>query len=216
MKKTFLLVLALTFSAFCADAAFIYPGSYCTDKARLAACLATAETVSQRFLVTALIALADKTPATFAEFCSMMDEVGKKVNFSSEAARSRTVTLYKKQLVLRRTNLNRFFADALSFAAQNPCRFDIFFYDGNALARKNLTPIQRYNAIIRNLIKYNYSPNHTKKFVTSLIELAVGLENIDVKADLNKLNRLFSAKLAADPTAWTPVVQLIRTALSTY
>ena len=45
---------------------------------------------------------------------------------------------------------------------------------------------------------------------------SASIDEKTVKADLKKLNRLFSPKLLKDKAAWEPVIAMIRTALDTY
>ena len=214
MKKT-ICFFAFVFAVCCAEAAFIHPGSNCTDKPRLAASMATAETPTQKLIITVLMELADKTPETFKEFCTMVDTAASGIKFPDEATRSRIANQYKKQFVLRAGKLNKFYADAIEFAVTNSSSFDIYFCTDNG-ASKLLTPIQRYQTILKYLLKYDYKPAAAKNFIRTFLLLAGTLNDIDVKGDLIRLNRHFSLKLAEDQTAWTPVVQMIRTAMSTY
>ncbi len=75
---------------------------------------------------------------------------------------------------------------------------------------------ERYQLTKQVLIGRKMRHNDAMKAVTQFMELAPFMDEAEVKADLKKLNRLYSPLLIEDKTAWEPVVAMIRTALETY
>ena len=213
MKKILIFTLFAGLISVLTAADFKHPGFSCTDKNKIAAALVNADTPARRCSVLILQRLAEKAPENFNDLCKIIDEVTADANFGSELARSRYRMILKKQFALHREQCEVMRKDAIEFCIQNPSEHDAYYF---VRVKDLFTIAQRYAGIKSCLLKYNYQPQFTLTLIEQLVELGIDLENVDVKADLDKLNKKFSLKLVRDKAAWTPVVQNIRTALSTF
>ena len=213
MKKIVIFTLFAGLCSMMAAADFKHPGFSCSDKNKIAAALANADTPIRRCSVLIVQRLTEKAPEDFTELCKIVDEVTANADFSSETARTRYRMILKKQFPLYREQCKALQRDAIEFCIQNPSEHDAHYF---VRIKDLFTTAQRYAGIKSCLLKYNYQPQFTLTLIERLVELGIDLENVDVKADLDKLNKKFSLKLVRDKAAWTPVVQNIRTALSTF
>ena len=69
---------------------------------------------------------------------------------------------------------------------------------------------------MRCLLNNDLAPDRALQLITALVAAAESANVDAVKADLAKLNRRYSLRLVENKTAWTPVVQAIRTAMETF
>lgn len=83
-------------------------------------------------------------------------------------------------------------------------------------SRLGLDDEEIYTQTLKVLTECDLSAKRAMLAVENLTKAAASIDEKTVKADLKKLNRLFSPKLLKDKTAWEPVVAMIRTALDTY
>ena len=213
MKKILIFTLFAGLFSVLAAADFKHPGFSCTDKNKISAALVNADTPIRRCSVLILQRLTEKAPENFNDLCKIVDEVTADANFGSEPARSRYRMILKKQFPLYREQCKVLQKDAIEFCIQNPSEHDVHYF---VRIKDLFTAAQRYAGIKSCLQQYNYNPQLTLTLIEQLVELGIELENVDVKADLDKFNKKFSLKLVRDKAAWTPVVQNIRTALSTF
>lgn len=214
MKKFFALILFVSLFTAARAADYKFPGFSCVDKGKIAEALSRADTTSRRATMLILQQLADRqTPVTFAELCRIIDDVTAQFEYSSDATRNNYRVLFKKQVALLREQCTDLRKDAIAFCNQNPSAFDVYYF----IHIKDLfTPVQRYAGIKQCLMKYDYKPADTLCMFEQLVGIGIDLEGIDIKGDLSKLNRRFSLRLVRDKTAWTPVVQSVRTAISAF
>ncbi len=83
-------------------------------------------------------------------------------------------------------------------------------------SRLGLDNDEIYTQTLKVLTECNLSAKRAMLAVENLTKAAASIDEKTVKADLKKLNRLFSPKLLKDKAAWEPVIAMIRTALDTY
>ena len=213
MKKILIFTLFAGLFSVLTAAEFKHPGFSCEDKNKITEALANADTPHRRTSMLILQKLAESTPQTFADFSKLVDDITAGVEFGSSQKQAKYRIVFKKQYVLFRDQCEPLRKDMIDFCIQNPSNFDAHVF---MRLEKYLTAEQRYAGLRDCLMRYNYAPGITLNIVEQLVESGIGLENVGVKADLDKLNKKFSLKLVRDKAAWTPVVQNIRTALSTF
>ncbi len=215
MKKIFTLTLLAgflaSFSAF-ADT-YKFPGYDCTDKAAIAKQVPLAKSLNDQIHILAIQKLVNNPPTTYADICKAVDEVVDIVCPTPEV-KSYYSTRFKKQIVFCTKAYFKFKKDAFEFCKSNPCSYDAYYFRSYT----ELSDTVRYRGLIACLLKYDtvYGARDVTKFLQETIAIAINLTDVDVKGDLIKLNRKYSLKLIKDKETWTPVVQMIRTALSTY
>lgn len=210
MKKIFaLLFLSISAVTFAAD--YTFPGWKCTDEAKLAEAYTAADKY-QKIPVVILQNLAKTPPNTYAELCAIVD---KAVDASEITTKDYHKILYKKQFPYCR---NEFVVEAWEYCKKNPSSYD-FYYVAYKAKQLNFTDLQVY-AYMRDYLLQN-SPNATlaRQAIDALLNAAVmvdGTDGINVKSDLQRLNRKFSKNLLDNKAAWEPVIAKLRTTLETY
>lgn len=216
MKKIFTLILFAAFLSMAVAEEFKHPGLSCTDKDKLSSALAAADSPWNRGSILILQKLAETPVADFKGLCNTIDSVIANVKFTSEDNKKDWLRIYKKQFPLFNENCFNTRKDAARFCIENPCSYDYYYYT-HQKADDFLSKEQQYAGLIHCLMKYNdYTPQQVLSMITCLVEAGIELPDMDIKVDLVKLNRKFSLRLVDDKAAWTPVVQNIRTALSTF
>lgn len=211
MKKFFaLLFLSISAVIFAAD--YTFPGWKCTDKAKITAAIAAAPDDWAKLRDTILLQLAETPPNTYAELCAIVD---KTIDASDVKTKDYYKIQYKKQFPFCR---NEFIAEAWEFCKKNPSDYD-FYYVAYRTKQLNFTDLQVY-AYMRDYLFKN-SPNATlaRQAIDALLNAAVmvdGTDGINVKSDLQRLNRKFSKNLLDNKAAWEPVIAKLRTTLETY
>ena len=211
MKKFFaLLFLSISAVTFAAD--YTFPGWKCTDKAKITAAIAAAPDDWAKLRDTILLQLAETPPNTYAELCAIVD---KTIDASDVKTKDYYKIQYKKQFPFCR---NEFIAEAWEFCKKNPSDYD-FYYVAYQTKQLNFTDLQVY-AYMRDYLFKN-SPNATlaRQAIDALLNAAVmvdGTDGINVKSDLQRLNRKFSKNLLDNKAAWEPVIAKLRTTLETY
>ena len=211
MKKFFaLLFLSISAVTFAAD--YTFPGWKCTDKAKITAAIAAAPDDGIKLRDSILLQLAETPPNTYAELCAIVD---KTIDASDVKAKDYYKIQYKKQFPFCR---NEFIAEAWEFCKKNPSDYD-FYYVAYQTKQLNFTDLQVY-AYMRDYLFKN-SPNATlaRQAIDALLNAAVmvdGTDGINVKSDLQRLNRKFSKNLLDNKAAWEPVIAKLRTTLETY
>lgn len=212
MKKFFAL-LSIAFAAVTLSAAdYTFPGWKCTDKAKITAAIAAAPDDWHKLRDTILLQLAETPPNTYAELCAIVD---KTIDASDVKTKDYYKIQYKKQFPFCR---NEFIAEAWEFCKKNPSDYD-FYYVAYQTKQLNFTDLQVY-AYMRDYLFKN-SPNATlaRQAIDALLNAAVmvdGTDGINVKSDLQRLNRKFSKNLLDNKAAWEPVIAKLRTTLETY
>lgn len=215
MKKIFAMFLfALTaVSVFAGD--YVFPGWKCTDLAKIDAAIAASETTESKTAMQILRVLAGQPPASFDELCAAVDQAVD--NVSDPAVDAGTKALWKlrwkKQFAYNR---QEFLPETLAFCKAHPSMYDI--YIAMAGERYSMTGTEIYTPLVSCLIKYPdaYSAYTVRSAVKKLVAAAVTAEVKTQKSDLEKLNRIYSIKAIENPSGWTPVVSMIRTAMATY
>ncbi len=211
MKKFFaLLFLSISAVTFAAD--YTFPGWKCTDKAKITAAIAAAPDDGIKLRDSILLQLAETPPNTYAELCAIVD---KTIDASDVKTKDYYKIQYKKQFPFCR---NEFIAEAWEFCKKNPSDYD-FYYVAYQTKQLNFTDLQVY-AYMRDYLFKN-SPNATlaRQAIDALLNAAVmvdGTDGINVKSDLQRLNRKFSKNLLDNKAAWEPVIAKLRTTLETY
>ena len=213
MKKIFTVSLfaALILSAF---ADYTFPGFTCKDPAVYAASAAKTNkpVVKCRDLV--LKRMLEKPVTSFAEFGAAVDAVidENKASFAKEGEIAFARRFIRKHLG---TQMKLYPKELWTYCKQNPGWYDFVFV---LTCYKSVMSDAEAYAWVRDRILQQKKPDpkQTKRAVAFLIEIGPTLSNADVKADLQKLNRIYSTKLLDDKAKWEPVVALIRTALETY
>lgn len=213
MKKILIFTLFAGLCSVLAAAGFTHPGFSCTDKNKIAEAIANADAPSRLSSVLVLQRVNEKEPENFNELCKLIDEVTASVKFPSVAARESARVGLKKQYPLLRKQCAAFRQDAIALCAKTPTEHDAYYY---MKAKDLFTPSQRYLGINKCLMKFEYNPTVTLMLIEELVVSGIELEGVDVKGDLNKLNKKFSLRLVRDKATWTPIVQAIRTAMSAY
>ena len=210
MKKFFaLLFLSISAVTFAAD--YTFPGWKCTDKAKITAAIAAAPDDGIKLRDSILLQLAETPPNTYAELCAIVD---KTIDASDVKAKDYKIA-FKKQFPYCR---NEFIVEAWEFCKKNPSAYD-FYYVAYRTKQLNFTDLQVY-AYMRDYLLQN-SPNATlaRQAIDVLLNAAVmvdGTDGINVKSDLQRLNRKFSKNLLDNKAAWEPVIAKLRTTLETY
>lgn len=211
MKKFFaLLFLSISAVTFAAD--YTFPGWKCTDKAKITAAIAAAPDDGIKLRDSILLQLAETPPNTYAELCAIVD---KTIDASDVKAKDYHKIAFKKQFPYCR---NEFIVEAWEFCKKNPSDYD-FYYVAYRTKQLNITDLQVY-AYMRDYLFKNSPPAAlTRQAIDVLLNAAVmvdGTDGINVKSDLQRLNRKFSKNLLDNKAAWEPVIAKLRTTLETY
>lgn len=211
MKKFFaLLFLSISAVTFAAD--YTFPGWKCTDKAKITAAIAAAPDDGIKLRDSILLQLAETPPNTYAELCAIVD---KTIDASDVKAKDYHKIAFKKQFPYCR---NEFIVEAWEFCKKNPSDYD-FYYVAYRTKQLNFTDLQVY-AYMRDYLFKNSPPAAlTRQAIDVLLNAAVmvdGTDGINVKSDLQRLNRKFSKNLLDNKAAWEPVIAKLRTTLETY
>ena len=213
MKKFLIFTLFAGLFTVLSAAEFKHPGFSCTDKNKIAEALTNADTPMRRCSILILQRLAETPPENFSDFCKIIDDVTADADLGDKNTRARYSMIFKKLYALKREQCASLRKDAIEFCLQNPSEHDANYF---MIIKDHFSAAQRYSGIKECLLQYNYTPAYTLQLIEQLVELSIELEGVDVKADLDKLNKKFSLKLVRDKAAWTPVVSSIRTAISTF
>ena len=211
MKKFFaLLFLSISAVTFAAD--YTFPGWKCTDKAKITAAIAAAPDDGIKLRDSILLQLAETPPNTYAELCAI---VNKTIDASDVKAKDYHKIAFKKQFPYCR---NEFIAEAWEFCKKNPSDYD-FYYVAYKAKQLNFTDLQVYAYMRDYLFKNSPNATLTRQAIDVLLNAAVmvdGTDGINVKSDLQRLNRKFSKNLLDNKAAWEPVIAKLRTTLETY
>lgn len=211
MKKFFaLLFLSISAVTFAAD--YTFPGWKCTDKAKITAAIAAAPDDGIKLRDSILLQLAETPPNTYAELCAIVD---KTIDASDAKAKDYHKIAFKKQLPYCR---NEFIVEAWEFCKKNPSDYD-FYYVVYKAKQLNFTDLQVYAYMRDYLFKNSPHAALTRQAIDVLLNAAVmvdGTDGINVKSDLQRLNRKFSKNLLDNKAAWEPVIAKLRTTLETY
>lgn len=211
MKKFFaLLFLSISAVTFAAD--YTFPGWKCTDKAKITAAIAAAPDDGIKLRDSILLQLAETPPNTYAELCAIVD---KTIDASDVKTKDYYKIQYKKQFPFCR---NEFIAEAWEFCKKNPSDYD-FYYVAYRTKQLNSTDLQVYAYMRNYLFKNSRNATLARQAIDVLLNAAVmvdGTDGINVKSDLQRLNRKFSKNLLDNKAAWEPVIAKLRTTLETY
>lgn len=211
MKKFFaLLFLSISAVTFAAD--YTFPGWKCTDKAKITAAIAAAPDDGIKLRDSILLQLAETPPNTYAELCAIVD---KTIDASDVKAKDYHKIAFKKQFPYCR---NEFIVEAWEFCKKNPSAYD-FYYVAYRTKQLNFTDLQVYAYMRDYLFKNSPHAALTRQAIDVLLNAAVmvdGTDGINVKSDLQRLNRKFSKNLLDNKAAWEPVIAKLRTTLETY
>lgn len=211
MKKFFaLLFLSISAVTFAAD--YTFPGWKCTDKAKITAAIAAAPDDGIKLRDSILLQLAETPPNTYAELCAIVD---KTIDASDVKAKDYHKIAFKKQFPYCR---NEFIVEAWEFCKKNPSDYD-FYYVAYKAKQLNFTDLQVYAYMRDYLFKNSPHAALTRQAIDVLLNAAVmvdGTDGINVKSDLQRLNRKFSKNLLDNKAAWEPVIAKLRTTLETY
>lgn len=211
MKKFFaLLFLSISAVTFAAD--YTFPGWKCTDKAKITAAIAAAPDDGIKLRDSILLQLAETPPNTYAELCAIVD---KTIDASDVKAKDYHKIAFKKQFPYCR---NEFIVEAWEFCKKNPSAYD-FYYVAYKAKQLNFTDLQVYAYMRDYLFKNSPHAALTRQAIDVLLNAAVmvdGTDGINVKSDLQRLNRKFSKNLLDNKAAWEPVIAKLRTTLETY
>lgn len=211
MKKFFaLLFLSISAVTFAAD--YTFPGWKCTDKAKITAAIAAAPDDGIKLRDSILLQLAETPPNTYAELCAIVD---KTIDASDAKAKDYHKIAFKKQFPHCR---NEFIIEAWEFCKKHPSDYD-FYYVAYRTEQLNFTDLQVYAYMRDYLFKNSPNATLTRQAIDMLLNAAVmadGTDGINVKSDLQRLNRKFSKNLLDNKAAWEPVIAKLRTTLETY
>lgn len=211
MKKFFaLLFLSISAVTFAAD--YTFPGWKCTDKAKITAAIAAAPDDGIKLRDSILLQLAETPPNTYAELCAIVD---KTIDASDVKAKDYHKIAFKKQFPHCR---NEFIIEAWEFCKKHPSDYD-FYYVAYRTEQLNFTDLQVYAYMRDYLFKNSPNATLTRQAIDVLLNAAVmadGTDGINVKSDLQRLNRKFSKNLLDNKAAWEPVIAKLRTTLETY
>lgn len=211
MKKFFaLLFLSISAVTFAAD--YTFPGWKCTDKAKITAAIAAAPDDGIKLRDSILLQLAETPPNTYAELCAIVD---KTIDASDAKAKDYHKIAFKKQFPHCR---NEFIIEAWEFCKKHPSDYD-FYYVVYRTEQLNFTDLQVYAYMRDYLFKNSPNATLTRQAIDVLLNAAVmadGTDGINVKSDLQRLNRKFSKNLLDNKAAWEPVIAKLRTTLETY
>ena len=159
-----------------------------------------------------LLQLAETPPNTYAELCAIVD---KTIDASDVKAKDYHKIAFKKQFPYCR---NEFIVEAWEFCKKNPSDYD-FYYVAYRTKQLNFTDLQVYAYMRDYLFKNSPNATLTRQAIDVLLNAAVmvdGTDGINVKSDLQRLNRKFSKNLLDNKAAWEPVIAKLRTTLETY
>ena len=214
MKKiiAFFMFAVLAVSSFAADV-YKFPGWRCTDADKLAAAVAAAPNPWLKCRDSILLAMAKQKVQNYAEFCSLVDSVVE-ANKGTETAESveSCKNQYKKQVPFCK---GIWIKEAWNFCQSKPSFYDIYFV---IYKRKQigLSDAQAYTYMVDHTLRHNNGPQIISAIVDAIIDIAPNLTGVDVKADLQKLNRKFSKNLLTNKAKWEPIIAKIRTTIETY
>ena len=214
MKKFFAISLfaTLALSAFSAD--YTFPGWRCNDPAKFQESIAAATNLSIKCRDTILLLMIQKPVKSFAEFCTLVDSTVDELKGNADPQKVAALKIgLKKQIpCIKRL----WIADAWKFCQANQSYYDVYYVclESNAIG---MTDAQAYVWLMDWLLRsQRNSPEIISRSIDKIIDIAPGLTGIDVKADLQKLNRKFSKDLLKNKAKWEPIIAKIRTTLETY
>lgn len=215
MKKIFAIMICTLTAASAFAAEFVFPGWKCTDVDRIDAAMAAADTLHRKVEMQILRVLAEQPPATFDALRAAVEQTVDKVDAPSADAGAKALwkVTWTKQFAYNRME---FFPETLAYCKDHPSSYDLFI----ALRgqRYGMSNTEIYTGLTTCLIKYpdTYTVSVVREAVKKMVAAAVTAEVKTQKADLEKLNRIYSIKAIENPSGWTPVVSMIRTAMATY
>lgn len=205
MKKMIWLAVILAAVAVYAQQKCTLPSWTCKDADLLRTQLALAETDQEKILMTYMIAFAEQAPANFAAAAAVIDNAISSISPTMPETFRQTM---KKQYAFCS---HQFSADLLAYCMSNPNSYDIHIAIGENTE-------WAYQRVSECLLQYQYTPDHVMRAVEYLNRqgIALGKSDAEVLGLLKKLNRVFSALLTKDQTAWEKVVAQVRTLMETY
>ena len=213
MKKilTVSLFAALALGAF---ADYTFPGFTKKDPALYAASAAQAKTPVVKCRDLVLKSMLEKPVKSWDDFCATVDVVveANKGNLN-EAGVAFAKRFIRKHLG---TQMKLYPKELWAYCKSNPGWYDFVFVQN--CYKSVMTDAEAYAWVLDYILKQKKAdPKLAKRAVAFLVEVGPNLSNnTDVKADLQRLNRIYSKNLLEDKAKWEPVVALIRTALETY
>lgn len=214
MKKiaAIFIFAVLAVSTFAADA-YQFPGWKCTDVDKLTAAVAAAPNPWIKCRNSVLLAMTKQNVQNYADFCTLVDSI---VEANKGILKEEDVehykNLYKKQIPFCK---GIWIKEAWNFCQSKPSYFDIHF----VISRRKtigLTDAQAYAILVNHALRHNNGPQIVSLLVDAIIDVAPNLTGVDVKADLQKLNRKYSKNLLTDKAKWEPIIAKIRTTIETY
>jgi len=213
MKKFFAFSLFATL-ALSAFADYQFPGFFCNDPAKFQASIAAATKLSPKCRDTVLLRMLQKPVKSFAEFCTLVDSTVDELKGNADPEKVAALKIGLKKQIPYIKNL--WIADAWKFCQANPTWYDEC-YVCSKHRKIGMTDAQAYTWLIDRLLKTKrQNPENVARMIDKIIDLAPGLTGIDVKADLQKLNRKYSKNLLKNKAKWEPIIAKIRTTLETY
>jgi hypothetical protein len=210
MKKS---IAAFVFAALCisAFADYSFPGWKCKDPAKFTASIAEAKTLYHKSRDTVLLRLLQKPVDNFTDFCSLVDTTVDSFNDPDNAAEIK-IGLKKQIPFCQRIWL----ADAWKFCQANPSIYD-YYYVSHVANQIGMSDAQVYAWLVDHVLRMKICfPDIVSPAIDRIIDVGPTLSGVDVKGDLQKLNRKFSRFLLKDKAKWEPVIAKIRTTLETY
>ena len=213
MKKVYAICLFATL-ALSAFADYTFPGFFCNDPAKFQASIADATTLSSKCRDTILLRMLQKPVNSFAEFAALVDTVVDELKGNADPEKVAAMRVGLKKQIPYIKNL--WIADAWKFCQANPTWYDECYVAGKYRAI-GMSDAQAYTWLIDRLLKSKrQNPENVARIIDKIIDLAPGLTGVDVKADLQKLNRKYSKNLLKNKAKWEPIIAKIRTTLETY
>ena len=212
MKKFYAICLFATL-ALSAFAEYQFPGWQCKDPAKFTVSIAEAKTTYQKSRDTVLLRMLQKPVDNFADFCSLVDTTVDSFSVNGGDNPAGIKQGLKKQIPYSK---KIFLAAAWKFCQANPSSFDFHYVLGNT-DRTGMNNAQIYAWLIDHILRVkNCPPVIVSKTIDRMLDIAQTLTDVDVKGDLQKMNRKFSRFLLQDKAKWEPVIAKIRTTLETY
>ena len=213
MKKFFAFSLFATL-ALSAFADYQFPVFFCNDPAKFEASIAAATRLPSKCRDTILLRMLQKPVGSFAEFCTLVDTVVDELKGNADPQKVADIKIAMKKQIPYIKNL--WIADAWKFCQANPTWYDEC-YVCSKYRVIGMTDAQAYTWLMDRLQKSKHqNPENVSRIIDKIIDLAPGLTGIDVKADLQKLNRKYSKNLLKNKAKWEPIIAKIRTTLETY
>lgn len=213
--KRFLIVFVSVVMAMGLMADYKFPGYDCKDAAKYTAAAeaaANAKNLYSKCNCLILAKMLQNPVSSFSAFCTLVDSVIDAERDIPETQKPLLKVSIKKNICYFK---KLWPAQLWEFCQANPSSIDVHFVVHRS-TDLGIKDAQLYTIIISRLLHNNIPANYVAEALDKIAEVAPNLTGVDVKADLQKLNRKYSVYLYKDKAKWEPVIAKLRTMIETY